>query len=153
MRNLFLGVFFIGLLAVCKPPMKQNTELIKQGIEGNVRLLTGNAMPMKDAPAAEAKPFETTVYVYPPIKLQEIASFAVNGVYTQLPGKELFSVKTNEKGAFSFPLPEGKYAVFVAYKKGFFANISNAEGYVQPIVVEKNKLSTINITIDADAVY
>ncbi len=153
MRNLFLIICAVSFLLHCKQPMKQKVTTVKQGIEGKVQLLTGNAMPMKDAPDAKAKSFPTTVYIYPLLKLNEIANYAQNGIYTVLPGKHLKAQKTNEEGAFSMNLPEGKYSVFVGYKNGFFANISDAAGYVQPVLIEKDKVTNLIVTVDADAVY
>ncbi|MFY7651638.1 MAG: hypothetical protein ACOVQE_03010 [Chitinophagaceae bacterium] len=153
MRNLFLLICFVSFLVDCKHPMKQKTTLVKQGIQGNVQLLTGNAMPMKDAPKAVSNGFETIVYIYPLLNLNDIAKFAENGIYKQLPGKHLFAQKTNNKGEFLMHLPEGRYSLFVGYKNGFFANISNTEGYVQPILIEKQKVANLTITVDADAVY
>lgn len=140
----------------CSSSKKANSSAnsqISQGINGTVTELTGNQMPMKDAPPAVPKPVVTTVLIYEPTHISQVSRIGTSAIYTAIRTKQVASADTDSTGAFQVALPPGSYSVFVKLSNGFYANLFDAENNIALFRVEEGKVTTARISVTNRAAF
>ena len=127
-----------------------------QGIMGQVNWVEGNLMPtIGDTiyhARAKGKGIQREILILNAVKADNL-SMGNNGLYTQLPGKIVAKVQSDEGGNFKSNLPAGTYSVFTKEEGGFFANIYDGDNYINPVTVQKGIFTEIVIVINYKAVY
>ncbi len=152
----FLSIITIPLIvAACSMATKSNQP---QGITGRVLWLEGNLMPsvgdttMTDRLAG--KPVQRTLYIHEATTPDETVKVQNSGIfYSEIQTRLVKKVKTDGSGTFRAELPPGKYSIFVQEKDGFFANIFDGEGHINPVTVEEDKFTEIEIKVNYMAFY
>jgi hypothetical protein len=155
MRNFIFISAMATIIAACSVAMKNNQS---QGITGKIVWLEGNLMPaIGDTTMAQrmaGRPVQRTIYIYEPTVGDETEKTQDAGMfYSKIHTKLVKKVNTDGKGTFRIVLPPGKYSVFVLEEKGFFANIFDGEGYINPVIVEAGKFTEMVIKVNYMAFY
>ena len=150
---LFSAVLSFLLLPACKPPQKKDAAPILQGVKGKVVTVSGNQMPRIGAPAAEPKPYPTTVFFYEPTDLTKVQQWNKGPLFTNIYTKLVMAVDTDSTGSYIAKLPEGTYSVFVQAGQQFFANQFDIRNNINLVAVEKGKLTELNILVNFAASY
>jgi hypothetical protein len=154
MKRLFLVLVILStgiLLQNCKPYKPEG-----QGITGTVTWLEGNQMPSisdneDTASKSAAKPIQRTIRFYPLIQFDDLK--IENGLYTAVAEKPITEVETDDAGKYSIQLSPGRYSVFVVEEGGLFANIFDGEGNVQPVTVNENEWTLLDIEVNYKAAF
>lgn len=115
--------------------------------------ISGNQMPRIGAPAAEPKPYPTTVFFYEPTDLTKVQQWKKGPLFTNIYTKLVMAVDTDSTGSYIAQLPEGTYSVFVQAGQQFFANQFDIRNNINLVAVEKGKLSKLNILVNFAASY
>jgi hypothetical protein len=123
----------------------------KQGISGTVYWVTGNQMPSPNKKSTPPKPIERDIYIYEPVKLSQTKQ--ANGFYLELNAKLIAKVTSKADGSFQTTLPPGKYSLFVKEPHGLFANLLDAEGYINTVEVKKKVFTKTVVNVNYQAAY
>lgn len=150
---LFLSFASALLFISCMSGKKIKATPVTQGIEGFVKEETGNRMPMRDVPPYQPKLVSTTVYIYEPTNLTQVARVGQAPLYSNIYTKLVATVKSDSLGHFAVSLPVGAYSVFVKAGSNFFANLFDTNNNISLYQVAENKLTQVNITINTSAAY
>ncbi|UKJ07221.1 hypothetical protein [Solitalea lacus] len=123
------------------------------GVYGIVVFKSGNQMPSPDIPKEQrgGKAVRRSIYIY---ELTNVNETKAEGVfYSELKTKLIKQVKSDKNGRFSAKLKPGKYSVFVKEEKGLFANMSDGDQNICPIIVKNGQMTELNLVIDYNAAY
>ncbi|HEU4470252.1 MAG TPA: carboxypeptidase-like regulatory domain-containing protein [Flavisolibacter sp.] len=152
--------YFFTLLCIsslgfgcCGPKNARSGQPVKQGISGFVGELTGNQMPGPGRPAQQPKGVSTVVYVYESTKMSEVEQSSDGPFFRTIRTKLVDSVVSDSAGRFQLALPAGSYSVFVRTEGQLYANSFDAQQTIAPAVVQKNRVTEVNITISANASF
>lgn len=63
------------------------------------------------------------------------------------------TIQSKPDGSFKIKLSPGEYSVFIKEPKGFFANLIDSDGKINPINVPLKRFVWMTITIDYEAAY
>ena len=135
------------IIGGCKHASQSAPE---QGLRGQVWWYEGNFMPGPDS-QRQPDPVVREVWIYPLITIQQTSNDGP--VYSQINAEVFSKVTTDEDGAFIIALPPGRYSVFTKEPDGLFANLSDGEGNINPVSIEKGKITEIKIDINYKATY
>ncbi|MCK5467242.1 MAG: carboxypeptidase regulatory-like domain-containing protein [Cyclobacteriaceae bacterium] len=128
----------------------------KQGIIGEVRWIEGNLMPAIGDTTyierAKGIPIERDIYIFKAVKQQDALS-AGGTFYKSINGELVYRLKSRKDGTFKVKLPPGRYSIFVMEKDGYFANIFDGDNYINPVTVQANKFTAIQIQVNYKAFY
>ena len=128
----------------------------KQGIIGEVRWIEGNLMPAIGDTTyierAKGIPIERDIYIFKAVKQQDALS-AGGTFYKSINGELVYRLKSRRDGTFKVKLPPGRYSIFVMEKDGYFANIFDGDNYINPVTVQANKFTAIQIQVNYKAFY
>lgn len=125
----------------------------RQGIEGHVRLVTGNQMPSPDVAPSAGRGIKTTLYIYELTNLGQVNRVGQSAFYSQVSSKLVKKVQTNDKGYFKVRLSPGQYSVFLKKDTVFYANRFDGENNIAPVEVVRKKMTQLEVKMDYDAVY
>ena len=136
--------------------VSQNLRTGKQGILGEIRWIEGNVMPTVGDTSyinkTKGEPVKRVIYIYKAIKRDEAKPY--DGVfYTDIKTELIRKIKSNTQGKFQVSLPPGKYSLFVKEKGGLFANTFDGENYINPVTVQPEKFTEIQILVNYRAFY
>jgi hypothetical protein len=67
--------------------------------------------------------------------------------------KPVKRVKSGKDGKFCASLPVGQYSVLVQEPNGLYANLSDSQGNINPVSVEKGKKAQTTVEITHQAVF
>ncbi|MND33603.1 hypothetical protein D3C80_241980 [compost metagenome] len=125
------------------------------GICGTIVFKSGNLMPSPDIGVGvggnSGKPVVREIVIYELTKMSDAESDGP--FFRSLKTREIKRVKSDKKGTFSVTLPPGKYSVLVKEDKGLFANISDGDNNINPVAVEKGKMTKLDLVVDYAAAY
>ena len=124
-----------------------------QGVKGYVTELVGDQMPGPGKEKNPGKPLSTTVYVYEATKFEQVERKNEETFYSAIKTRLVKTVDSDKEGFFAVELPAGKYSVFTKVDGKFFASVFDGDGTIAPLVVEENKITVINIIVNAKATY
>ena len=122
---------------------------ISQGVEGKVLFWEGNHMPVSGT--GSITPAERLIHVHTATRRSDVVWSDTPTLAEKISTKRVALVHSTEDGIFRVNLPAGTYSIFVEEEDGLYANFSNGDGILQPIVVKVDSVSktTINITYKA----
>ena len=148
-------VFAAMLVAACiNQPTQKLQKQIKQGISGQVIWLEGNLMPTIDPPdttTGQGKPVIREIHVYKLTNVQETESR--DGFFTKIKGTLVKKSFSDESGRFTIQLPVGEYSIFIKEEQGLYANLFDGSNNINPVVVNRDKVTEIKVKVDYKAVY
>ncbi len=153
MNAIIVNLLLLLFTSCAVKPTNINENDIKQGVEGRVLWMEGNLMPTTDKPnaAIKGKPIERQIFIY---KLVNVMDTETDGrFFTKIKGKLVKKVQSDAQGKFKAQLPVGEYSLLVKEEKGWYANLFDGDNNVNPVVVNKNKITKIDINVDYKAVY
>jgi hypothetical protein len=151
---LFWAVTLAAAGFACSSAKNSQSQTPTQGLTGRITEVTGNQMPMQGTRPKTPKGVLTTVYIYEPTNLSQVAQVKDSPAeYTAIHTKQVASVITDSTGHFTVALPAGSYSVFVGHKKRLYANLFDSQNNIALFTVEEKKLTTANLTISSSAVY
>jgi hypothetical protein len=154
MRQVFRLFYLLLLVAGCCTTKSQTTvNNMQQGIKGQVLELSGNQMPGPGKVNDPGKPLKTTVYVYEATNLSQVERQNEEPMYTAIRSRFVKSFESDKDGFFVTELPPGTYSIFTKVDGKFFANTFDGKGIIAPVEVEQNKITGVNIIINAKAAY
>ena len=137
----------------CSVPKATADQPVLQGIEGYVLKVAGNQMPSPDMPPSKPPGIHTTIYIYEVAGLKDVNRVDDSPFYKSIHTKLIQSVESDSSGHFSVALPVGTYSLFTKLNGLFFAGSFDEKNNIAPVTVEENKVSKINIKMNAGAVY
>lgn len=153
MKKLLIILISILFLSGC---INQKNSLGDQGIIGEVRWIEGNLMPAIGDTSyierAKGIPIERDIYIFKAVK-QEDAVSAGGTFYKSINGELVYRLESKRDGTFKVNLPPGKYSIFVMEKDGYFANIFDGDNYINPVTVQANNFTEIQIQVNYKAFY
>lgn len=159
MKYLILGVLLLVSLYTAyaqKSPIKKKTKsVLTQGICGTVIEKRGNYMPSPDSPRTNpnGNPVVREVLVFPLLNMGKVET-GENGFINSVGDiKPIKTVKSGKDGKFCVSLPVGQYSVLVQEPNGLYANLSDSQGNINPVSVEKGKKSQATVEITHQAVF
>ncbi len=153
-RIYFASIVALSVVACVNQPFQNSQKKIRQGIKGTIIWLEGNLMPGTDnsnIKAKAGKPVVREIYVYKLVNVKETES--EGSFFTRVRGNLVKKSQSNESGDFYIQLPAGEYSIFVKEKKGLYANLFDGNSNINPVVVNKNKVTEIALKIDYEAFY
>jgi len=140
-----------GMPKVVKAPC---SKIFKQGIRGKVSYLEGNLMPSPDGELRMPnKVVQRTLGIFAPTPVSKTTNNGDMTFYSDIQTKCLYLIKTDKNGCYSFNLPDGKYSILVWEENKWFGTIFDENMVINPIVVEKGKVTNLDIQINHKAVY
>ncbi|MDN5215433.1 carboxypeptidase regulatory-like domain-containing protein [Fulvivirgaceae bacterium BMA12] len=152
-RIYFAFIIALPIVGCVNQPSQNPQKKIKQGIKGTITWLEGNLMPGPDSniKAKEGKPVVRQIYVYKLVNVKETES--EGSFFTKVKGNLVKKSQSTEAGDFYIQLPVGEYSIFVKEEKGLYANLFDGNSNINPVVVNKNKVTEIALKIDYKAFY
>lgn len=149
--------WIIGLVVLvvggCTPHQNHSTSKIMQGVKGKVLWVEGNQMPSFGRDKPQPKPEGVVREIY---FCKASASSQLQGeapLYQGIEGQVFAQTTSNAQGHFAIELPVGTYSVFTKEETGFFANIFDGQGIINPVTVSESQVTNFNININYQASY
>lgn len=124
---------------------------IKQGLSGNIYLLKGNQMPSPGKPQSKGRGVSRYLFIYEPVTIKNTTG--TSPVFTHIKTRLVARTKSDSTGYYAIKLPTGKYSVFIAEGKGFFAAESNGEGVLNPVEITDKTITSKDFRLTAGAAY
>jgi hypothetical protein len=122
-------------------------------IKGNIKVFTGNQMPLKGSTPKKGKFHSTTVYFFKNLQKEWLVD--LDGQYcksfTQV--RPYKFIESNLEGDYNTLLPEGTYFVLVAYEDGFFIPFFDSNNQIASIQVKAFQKIQLDVNINSKAVY
>ncbi|HSC38175.1 MAG TPA: hypothetical protein VLD19_09900 [Chitinophagaceae bacterium] len=144
----------------CSPARTVQTPAIQQGISGFVYQESGNRMPLKSVePGGKSaepdlpKGLSATVYIYEATSLSQVSRVDVSPFYTAIRTKQVATAHSDSTGAFTVGLAPGTYSLFVKQGDRFYANSFDSNNLINPVTVEKDRLTRTKIIVNSSATY
>ena len=143
---------FIFCFLTLKPSILSiTTACFRQGIKGNVYLVSGNQMPSPDLPPSKPKGLKTTLAIF---ELTNTSQIKKSGKFYEKPSTKLVElIQTDETGAYKMKLKPGKYSLFIRIDSLYYSNVFDDKFNIHPVEIKKGKWSVDNFTVNYDAVY
>lgn len=139
-----LGFFFVIIAPV-------TTFAQRQGIRGEVLWISGNQMPGPGKTVSPKLGIQREIYVY---KLTTIEKEGHTGpFFNEIKSPLITKGLSKTDGSFKVKLDPGEYSVFVKEPNGFFANLVESDGKINPVTVPLKRFVWMTITIDYEAAY
>jgi hypothetical protein len=137
-------------------PIKSNcTNIYKEGVRGQVTFIEGNHMPTPDTnytfPKKEVRRY---LGVFAPTPVSKTTNAAGDlTFFSDIKTKCLYLIQTDKKGCFFHPIPAGKYSIMVWEEGQWYSNAFDGDNIINPVTVEKGKVTQFDIQINYKAVY
>jgi len=147
-------IFLIFSLHIfsCQSNKPMFSQGVSQGISGIVLWFEGDLMPGVGKKPVEGKPLQREIYIYQATNGEQ-AKVTETYFYSDIKTSLIKKVMSNEEGKFFVELEPGMYSVFVKEPKGLFASSFDRAGHINPIAIEPNQLSNMQIRVDYMAAY
>jgi len=160
-----LGLFVTGvvLLQSCDlltgigvpPAVPDSTPTIKQGVYGYVEFWDGDFMPTIPPASGRGKitPVARTLVVHTATRFDSVVQVGYSPFYSSINTQRVATTSTNELGFFQVELPPGEYSFFVIEDSLYYANGTDGEGYICPVIVRKDSVSFLRFNITYKATF
>lgn len=123
----------------------------KQGLQGQVFWVSGNQMPGPDAVLSPNQGAVREVLIYELTNLTDATQ--VGPFFRDIKTRLVATITSKPDGTFKIKLPVGSYSVFTREKTGYYANLFDGKGYINPVTIKEGQYAWKTITIDYDAAY
>jgi len=126
-------------------PDNSEKVTIDQGVWGNVWFWAGNHMPVD--PTGTITPVVRDIYIYEEATLQDVTP-GTSGTFFASVNTNLITIVTSDStGFYQAELQPGIYSVFVKENDKFYANGFGLNGIINPVTVEENSVTKLQIDI------
>ena len=122
-------------------------------VAGKVQRIMGNQMPSPDLANEEPGGFGTTVYFFLPTLVYMGLPTGEQGVFMMTDKKLVAKVLAEKDGSFKLKLKPGKYSVLLGKDGQYYSNISDLEGLINPIEINKSSKKPLVLKADWGAIY
>ncbi len=122
-------------------------------VTGKLQKPTGNQMPSPDLPNEIPAGMSGFVYFFEPTLVNMGVPSGEVGTFLMTNKILIAKSLANKEGFFKVKLRPGNYTVMIGKNGQFYSNISNLEGFINPIVVEKKDNKPLVLSADWDAIY
>lgn len=122
-------------------------------VAGKVQRIMGNQMPSPDLAKEEPVGFSTTVYFFEPTLVNMGLPTGEQGVFMMTDKKLVAKVLAEKDGIFKLKLKPGKYSVLLGKDGQYYSNISDLEGLINPIEINKSSKKPLVLKADWGAIY
>lgn len=122
-------------------------------VAGKVQRIMGNQMPSPDLAKEEPGGFSTTVYFFEPTLVNMGLPTEEQGVFMMTDKKLVAKVLAEKDGSFKLKLKPGKYSVLLGKDGQYYSNISDLEGLINPIEINKSSKKPLVLKADWGAIY
>jgi hypothetical protein len=122
-------------------------------VAGKVQRIMGNQMPSPDLANEEPGGFGTTVYFFEPTLVNMGLPTGEQGVFMMTDKKLVAKVLAEKDGSFKLKLKPGKYSVLLGKDGKYYSNISDLEGLINPIEINKSSKKPLVLKADWGAIY
>jgi hypothetical protein len=146
----FICAFSLFLLG-CSSAKKAKKSLITEGLAGQITEVSGNRMPMADAPRSVPKGILTTLYVYELTNKGQVQSEGNSPIYTAIATKQVASVLTDSSGNYQISLAPGTYSLFIKMGEKYYSNLYDEKNNIAPVTVEPGKITRANLQVSLNA--
>ena len=124
---------------------------LRQGIKGNVYLVSGNQMPSPDLPPSKPRGMKATLAIY---ELTNTSQVKASGKFYETPSTKLVKlVETDENGAYKVKLKPGNYSLFVKIDSLYYSNVFDDKFNIHPVEIKRGTWSTDDFKVGYNAVY
>ena len=123
----------------------------KQGLQGQVFWVSGNQMPGPDAVLSPNQGAVRDVLIYEITNVTDATQ--IGPFFRDIKTRLVATTTSKSDGTFKIKLPPGNYSVFTREKSGFYANLFDGKGYINPVTIKNGQYAWKTITIDYDAAY
>lgn len=138
-------------------PKKKKTDcktVHKQGVRGQVLYFEGNFMPDEEGRInRKGKQVKRKIGIFAATKPEQTKTDGSMTFFEDIQTRCVQFIETDKKGCFAVNLTEGKYSFLVWEEGKWFSNLFDEENVLTPVVIEKNKVTNIEIQINHKAVY
>ncbi len=125
----------------------------KAGIQGRVIWKEGNQMPGPGQRNGGSRPVEREILIYGLAGSKDVVAAGEGGFYKEVHTHLIGSLRSDREGNYHYALPAGTYSVFVKEKGLLYANRSDGEGNINPVIVSAEGIAKLDIVIDYAAAY
>jgi len=122
-------------------------------VAGKVQRIMGNQMPSPDLANEEPGGFSTTVYFFEPTLVNMGLPTGEQGVFMMTDKKLVAKVLAEKDGSFKLKLKPGKYSVLLGKEGQYYSNISDLEGMINPVEINKSSKKPLVLKADWGAIY
>ncbi len=122
-------------------------------VSGKVQRVMGNQMPSPDLANEEPGGFSATVYFFEPTLMNMGQPTGEQGVFMMTDKKLVAKVLAEKDGSFKLKLKPGKYSVLLGKDGQYYSNVSDLEGLINPVEINKNNKKPIILRADWGAIY
>jgi hypothetical protein len=122
-------------------------------LTGKVQRVMGNQMPSPDLENEEPAGFGTTVFFFEPTLMNMGVPTGEQGVFLMTNKKLVAKVLAEKDGSFKLNLKPGKYSVLLGKDGQYYSNISDLEGLINPIEINKRTPKHVILKADWGAIY
>lgn len=122
-------------------------------VAGKVQRIMGNQMPSPDLANEEPGGFSTTVYFFEPTLVNMGLPTGEQGVFMMTDKKLVAKVLAEKDGSFKLKLKPGKYSVLLGKDGQYYSNLSDLEGLINPIEINKSSKKPLVLKADWGAIY
>lgn len=143
------NLLIISIFTVTLYGCNKNLALVK----GSLKKRTGNQMPSPDAPLRKDEPLQGTVCFFESALIRNAKAIGLSGQYITVGTALVKEVSTNRSGDFRARLKPGTYSVLIKNDSLFYSNISDGQGFINPVRIEKRKNPKLSLIADWDAAY
>ena len=122
-------------------------------VRGKLQKPTGNQMPSPDLPSETPAGVSGFVYFFEPTLVNMGLPTGEVGTFLMTNKTLIAKSLANKEGLFKVKLRPGNYTVMIGKNGQFYSNISNLEGFINPIVVQRKDNMPLVLSADWDAIY
>ena len=122
-------------------------------VAGKVQRIMGNQMPSPDLANEEPGGVSTTVYFFEPTLVNMGLPTGEQGVFMMTDKKLVAKVLAEKDGSFKLKLKPGKYSVLLGKDGQYYSNLSDLEGLINPIEINKSSKKPLVLKADWGAIY
>ena len=135
------SLFFSIIACAVLPKPQLNYNLIGQVFEHKY-----NSMPQPGSTSKKGSPLATTIYIYPPTKLQQLEN--LNGAFcSRINSTLITSFVSDSLGYYGSKLNIGKYSVFVKYDNTYYIPYFSGAEWASLFEVKESEKTELNINV------
>ena len=136
------------------PALYQHNEskiAVTGGIIGTLTLVEGNCMPFINRKSCKEYPVKRALVLYPYLTRTEVE--VKDGTYfTPISAKPGLTAETDKEGFYEIQASPGLYSLFIVENGQLYANSSDGQGGISPVMVAAGSVNKVNLRLDY-AVY
>ncbi len=145
-------LFFCLLLGGCAAVKDHASKKTIEGIRGYIFEQQGSAMPLKGKTSSKGVAISTIIYVFEPTQINQVEG--LNGpICSKVNTRLLDSATSDREGNYFMALKPGKYTLLVKYESGYFVPFFSGMNELAIIQIQPNRVSDLDIIVNAKASY